>query len=220
MKRLISITIMLWCSLAYGAAISSVGTGDWSAGATWSSGHVPAATDTVTIVAGHTVTMDEDTNDLGGLTIASTAILTADGSNITLTCSGDIVLTGTWNLGTSETPYAGIFIVDFDGTANNIEGGTGGVLNWYCDQPTYKTIKLSAQEAASQTVLSVDTNVTGDIWAAGDTIWICDISGTLPEAEERVIDAGGIAASTITVTAGLTATKETGAYVVLATRNI
>ena len=67
--------------------------------------------------------------------------------------------------------------------------------------------------------MSVDTDVTGDIWAAGDTVRIDDINKA-QETEERVIAAGGIGSGTITITAGLTAAKSTGAYICLITRNI
>jgi hypothetical protein len=65
----------------------------------------------------------------------------------------------------------------------------------------------------------VDTNVTGDIWAAGDTIHIDDIDKT-QDSEERTIAGGGISSTEITVTAGLTNAKLQGAYVHLITRNV
>jgi hypothetical protein len=89
----------------------------------------------------------------------------------------------------------------------------------YAAEPATPTILLSGNEAIGQTEWSVDTNITGDIWADGDTIRISDYTAAL-ESEERVIAAGGRAAGTLTVTAGLTAAKNTSAAIHLMTRNV
>ena len=49
-----------------------------------------------------------------------------------------------------------------------VDGVAGLTMTVYGAEPSIKTIKLSGDEAAGQTELSVDTDVTGDIWAAGD----------------------------------------------------
>ena len=80
--------------------------------------------------------------------------------------------------------------------------------------------KLNTDEAAAQTTLGVDTD-TG--WKSGDLIAIAGTTRTATEAENRVLN-GDAAASTVTVTVGLTnahsGTSPTQAHVILLTRNV
>jgi hypothetical protein len=207
------------------AVITSAGTGAWNTGATWVGGSKPADGDSVVIAAEHTVTFDAnlagDGIDLAGMTITGTLTATTTAGAYNLKCSGDIGGAGTFNIGSSGTPYPSTctFTIDFDGTAKGFVGTNGLVLNFYCTQPTNKYVKLSAPEAIGQTELSVDTNLTADIWKAGDTVYICDVDAGL-DAVSKVIAAGGIAATTLTITVALAAAKVTGAYIVLVTRNV
>jgi hypothetical protein len=206
------------------ATITSVGTGAWSASGTWDSG-VPADGDDVVIAAGHTVTFDVDQSAFStGVKVTITGTLThttATGTYCLFAKTGaSIVGAGTWNIGTSGTPIPFASKHTITGAAGwYVDGVSGLTMTVYGAEPTYTYIKLSGDEAAGQTVLSVDTDVTGDIWAAGDIIRINDINKT-KETEERVIATGGIASGAITITAGLTAEKSTGAYIVLITRNV
>lgn len=79
---------------------------------------------------------------------------------------------------------------------------------------------LNTDEAAAQTVLGVDTD-TG--WLNGDEIAIASTTQTPGQAETRVLN-GNAAASSITVTVGLTnahsGTSPTQAEVILLTRNV
>lgn len=79
---------------------------------------------------------------------------------------------------------------------------------------------LNTDEAAAQTVLGVDTD-TG--WLSGDEIAIASTTQTPGQAETRVL-ASDAAATTVTVTVGLTnahsGTTPTQAEVVLLTRNV
>jgi hypothetical protein len=209
------------------ATRTSVGTGLWSAAGTWDTA-VPEAGDTAVIAAGHTVTYDIESGsevDLAGLTINGILVAEqADANDYVLKCSADIAFgaNGKLNAGTASVPFpvTSTFTIDFDGTASSLECSTNtGNINLYCAQPTNKYILLSGEEAAGQTELSVATDVTGDpLWAAGAIVRIDDIGNQ--DSEERVIAAGGVGASTITVTAGLTNAKVTGAWVVLCRRNI
>ena len=136
-------------------------------------------------------------------------------------CSADIDGVGTLQAGSSGSPLPidVTFTIDFNGAGKSIRLADGLSLLLYCAQPTNKVIKLSGAEASGQTVLSVDTDVTGDIWADGDTIHIDNIDGGR-DSEERIIDVGGIAVGEITVTVALTNAKLEGALVLLMTRNI
>jgi len=206
------------------ATRTSVGTGAWSAAGTWDTG-VPLDGDDAVIASGTTVTFDVDQTAFTtgvGITITGTLThTTTTGTYLLKAKTGaSIVGAGTWNIGTSGTPIPFAAKHTITGAAGwYVDGNAGLTMTVYGAEPTYTYVKLSADEAIGQTELSVDTDVTGDIWAAGDIIRINDINQA-SESEERVIAAGGIAAGTITVTAGLTAAKSTGAYVCLITRNV
>ncbi|MBT3806020.1 MAG: IPTL-CTERM sorting domain-containing protein [Desulfobacula sp.] len=68
-------------------AITSSVSGNWSVGATWAGGVVPGTTavDDVTILAGHNITLDNDTNALNSLTVTGTL---TDNAAKTVTVSG------------------------------------------------------------------------------------------------------------------------------------
>ena len=224
------------------ATITSNGSGggNWSAGATWQGGVAPADGDTVVIAAGDTVTFDADlsawTTGVAGLTITSAAA--APGKLECSTSSGTYVLpikAGTKIQGTNNTVrgrlYAGSFVTPLPNAAKftiKLLGTTSGGaqidrtyldVKLYCTQPTYRWVKLSTDEAAGQTVLSVDTDVTGDIWADGDVLAICNVNKAC-DYQRTTIAAGGIAASTITVAGALDSLNVAGAYLVRVTRNV
>lgn len=213
------------------ATITSNGTGGglWSATATWNGGAVPVDDDTVVIASGDTVTYNVDwssavtyPNGLNGLTITGTLkVSTSTSSYMKMKAATVIVGAGTFNIGEAGAGNNIPFAVKFTltgGAGWYIDGNAGLTMTVYGEEPSIKYIKLSGAEAAGQTELSVDTNVTGDIWAAGDTIRINDVNGY--DSEERVIAAGGIASGAITVTSGLTNAKIVNALVVLVTRNV
>ena len=206
------------------ATRTSVGSGLWSSAGTWDTG-VPVDGDDVVIASGHVIEFDANQSAfVTGVKVTITGTLThttAAGSYcLFLKTGASVVGAGTWNIGTSGAPIPFASKHTVTGAAGwYVDGVSGLTMTVYGAEPTYTSIKLSADEAIGQTELSVDTDVTGDIWAAGDIIRIDDINRGL-ESEERIIATGGIAAGTITVTAGLTAAKSTGAVVSLITRNI
>ncbi len=206
------------------ATRTSVESGLWSSVGTWDTG-IPADNDVVVIASGHTVEFDVDqsgfANGIDGLTITGTLSLTRTTGTyyLKIKAAKTIAGAGTFDCGTSVSPIP--FATKHTVTGGNgwyVNGAGGLTMTVYAAEPTTKIIYLSGVEAIGQTVLSVDTDVTGDIWAAGDTIRINDIQKF--ESEERVIAAGGIAAGEITITAGLTAQKEIGSSVILCTRNV
>lgn len=199
----------------------------WSTAGNWDT--PPVDDDTVVIASGQTCEYDADwssavtyPNGLNGLTITGTLkISTTTSSYMKMKAATYIGGAGTFNIGESGAgaiPFAVKFTLT-GGAGWYITGTSGLTMTVYGAEPSIKTIKLSGAEAIGQTELSVDTNVTGDIWADGDTIRIDDIAQD-NESEERTIAAGGIAVGAITVTAGLTAAKLSGALVHLMTRNI
>lgn len=209
------------------ATRTSVGSGLWSVAGTWDTG-VPADDDVVVIAAGHTVEFDVDTSGfatgIAGITITGTLKFTRTPGTYYLKMKAATYIggAGTFDCGTSALdaiPFTAKHTIT-GGNGWYIKGndGVGLTMTVYAAEPVNKIIYLSGVEAVGQTVLSVDTNVTGDIWAAGDTIRINDKN--VYDSEERKIAVGGIGASEITVTSGLSAQKEEGASVVLCTRNV
>lgn len=206
------------------ATRTSVGTGAWSAAGTWDTG-VPGDGDTVVIASEHVVTFDVDQSAFTtgvDITITGTLnhALTGGPYTLFLKTGASVVGAGIWNVGTSANPIPFAVKHTITGAAGwYVDGNSGLTMTVYGAEPTYTYIKLSGAEAAGQTELSVDTDVTGDIWAVGDIIRIDNINKN-SNSEERVIAAAGIAAGAITVTAGLTGSKITGSIVTLITRNV
>ncbi len=199
------------------------GTSPWNGGGNPAAG-VPASGDSVTIAATHSVTFDVDQTafaaGLAALTITGTLQASTNAGAYVLKMAGNVTGTGTLRAGTVDTPYpAGrTFTILLNGNYKlNLTGAASYQL--YCLEPTNRIVALSGAEAAGQTELSVNTDVTGDIWAAGNIVRVDDIGGDA-DSEERVIAAGGIAADHIDVTVGLTAAKNAGAMVVLISRNV
>ena len=209
------------------ATRTSIGTGLWSAVGTWDTG-VPLDNDVVVIAAGHVVTFDVDqsgfANGIDGITITGTLKLTRTAGTYYLKVKAAKTIggAGTFDCGTLADPIpfaAKHTITGGAGWYIKCDDGVGLTMTVYAAEPVIKTIKLTAQEPNGETVLAVDTDVTGDIWADGDYIRIDNVNKA-SNGELRVIAAGGIAAGTITITAGLTATKVVGSLIHLATRNV
>jgi hypothetical protein len=210
------------------ATIISNGTGGglWNAGATWVGGVAPVDDDTVVIASGDVVEFNDDTsgfaNGINGITITGTLKLTRTAGTyyLKMKAATTIAGAGTFDCGTlaSPIPFAAKHTITGD-TSWSISGSDGLTMSVYAAEPSILYVKLTQDEAIGATVLHVDTDVSSDIWADGDTIHVNDINQA-KESEERIIATGGIAAGTITITVGLTAAKSTGAYIPLMTRNV
>ena len=195
---------------------TSVGSGLWSAAGTWDTG-VPADGDDVVIASGHIVTFNADQSafTIGvKITITGTLNHATSGGPYTmfLKTGASVVGAGTWNIGTSSTPIP--FAVKH--TIKGVAGWyiTVASITIYGAEPTYKYLALTAGEAIGQTELSVDTDVTGDLWKDGDTVFVIEKHSASAEVEKRTIASGGISPATITLTSGLTNSKNSGAWIV------
>ena len=105
---------------AFAVNVNSVGTGNWVAGGTWSTGVFPAATDNITILAGHTVTID------------SNGILSLMGpGSLTIQPGGTLIIGDPNVFGSTELRVSNGLIILNQGTIV-INGGTsiaGGQLS-------------------------------------------------------------------------------------------
>lgn len=201
----------------------------WSNPANWDGGvAVPVNNDSVTIPSGQTCEFDVDqsgfADGIDGLTITGTLSLTRTAGTyyLKIKAAKTINGAGTFDCGTSVSPipFAAKHTIT-GGTGWYIKGndGVGMTMTVYAAEPVIKYVRLTGAESVGATVLEVDTDITGDIWADGDNIRIINIAGG-QDAETRTIAAGGIASGSITITAGITNAKIQGAYIALINRNV
>ncbi len=95
---------------------SQVTTGNWNTAGTWDCGHVPLATESVTIRAGDTITMDINSTALNTLTVNGT--LTTSGTNYSLSAT-------TISIGTAGTLTANASAISLTGTTGTLFTITG-----------------------------------------------------------------------------------------------
>jgi hypothetical protein len=192
----------------------------WSNSANWDTG-VPANTDTAIIPVGQTVEFDVSQSGFAaGITLTLNGVFTASltAGTYYLKLQDNVTGTGTFRAGTEAVPYPTTCLFTIYFAAGKAFTGSL-VMDINCTEPTHRYIKLSQAEIAGATLLHVDDDVVGDLWAVGNVIHIDNINKA-QQSEERTIAAGGITATTITITAGLTAAKLLGAKVILLNRNI
>jgi len=208
-------------------------TGLWSAGGTWVGGVAPVDGDSFVIATGHTVTFDVDqsgfaTGMVAG-TITGTLALTTTAGTYYLKMDGvsghNIGGAGSFLFGSSGSPIANNVKCTVDlGASSSIVGSSGMIADFYGTGPTNHYAKISSTEAAGQTTLSIDRDLTGDIWptsGANARVAIVRIaSGGNFAVDYRTVSAIRTGPNEIDITSGLSAQMETGSYVVLLYRNI
>jgi len=137
LSKIVFLLLVLWAGEAAAAACNSKGTGNWNTAGTWSCGHVPAAGDSVTILNGHTITLNTNSNVLASLTVNAGGTFTTSGtSGSDLYLGGNLVNNGTINMqastGTNTIYLVGANITStFSGTGiwllDNLDlNGAGG----------------------------------------------------------------------------------------------
>lgn len=196
---------------------TSAKSGLWSAADTWDNG-VPVANDTIIIAAGHTVEYDMTfaTGTYAVVTVNGTLKFTRTaGTYRFATAVGDTwVGTGTVDIGTVASPIP-------VGTNHNIYPGkrlaSTLTISVCGTAPTYKFVRLVNTETSGATRLEIDTDLTGDIWANGNSVRICNINNA-SNYEDRVI--ADITSTYIDITVGLSAEKLAGSYIVLISGNV
>lgn len=201
--------------------------GDWNNATTWSGAGTPSVNgDTWVINSGVVVDMNVDlsalTTGLGAGTINGTLRAKRSAGIYYLKQNATITVSTTGTLDASDGSggaylSTATFTILLNG-AFSITVAGNGVVNLICGEPVTKYVKLTQIEAIASTTLHVDTDVSADALWAGALIRIDNINQA-KDSEERTVS-GTPSSTVITITAGLTAAKALGAYVILVTRNV
>lgn len=214
-------------------AYTATQNGDWTNAATWGGAGTPTAdNDTATIPLGIVVDFDANTSalatGLGTITVNGTLrakraagtyyLKLASTAFITLGASS--VLDASDGAGGAYQSNASFTIGINGGSSSLISGTPGFAITMLCAEPTIKFIRLSSAAAALDTVLNVDTDITAEpYWVNGGTVRIDNPETTATNfSEERTI--ASRTATTITLTAGITAAKPAGSYITICDRNV
>jgi hypothetical protein len=128
------------------AAKTSTGSGNWSTAGTWSPSGTPAAGDTVTIAATHTVTVDTNTNAIASLTVNGTLTIGNNNSDRIVTVTGGVTIASTGTI--QPNPQNNNHILNVGGNFTN-NGSFNGVLA--AGQVINTTFNGSANQTVSGT---------------------------------------------------------------------
>jgi len=206
------------------ATKTSVGSGLWSNAAVWDAG-VPVDNDVVVIAAGHVVEFDVDqsgfANGIDGITITGTLSLTRAAGTyyLKINAAKTIAGAGTFDCGTSVSPIP--FATKHTVTGGNgwyVNGAGGLTMTVYAAEPVVKYVSLSANEALGQTVLSIDTDVTGETeyWKAGDIVFISPPGGGIT----RELAIVSVTSTELEVTPSLAGAYSATATIMMTSRNV
>jgi len=81
-------TFQMGYNAALDTPVTSVQSGNWNDTSTWSSNSIPSCTDTVTLLAGHTVTVNT-VSSAAGVNISEGATLVSDAATLTIGCTNN-----------------------------------------------------------------------------------------------------------------------------------
>lgn len=208
-------------------------TGNWTDSATWGGTGKPADNDIFVINSGVTVYYDEDMSNAGvwpngmaGGVINGTLTVRTDVNPASYYLKSKANITMSATLGRLQAGTAlsrldpGIkWTINMQGYYINAgAGNTIPNLALYCDIPNILFVRLTQQETIGTATLHVDTDVSADPdWVNGYEVAVVEYGAREYEYDKTFVSA---TATTITLSAGLTAQKEVGAYIVLLRRNI
>jgi len=169
-----------------------VGALAWSDPATWPSGRVPLAGDSVVIPEGLAVHLDTTPPSLSSLRIVGTLVF--DEKDLSLTV-GWIIVNGQMRIGTEAHPYRHRALItltgspgdgDVDGMGNKVLGVTG-ILDLHGEpRPGWTRLSAPAEQGATQVVLQAATG-----WRAGDRIVLASAGYDQNQTEEAIVASAG-----------------------------
>jgi hypothetical protein len=195
---------------------------NWTTAGNWNLGTLPIDNDSVTIPINETCTFDADMSNAGtwpngiaGITVTGTLNCTNTPGSYYLKIKAATTLAGAGTVNWGSTVFTAKHTLT-GGTAWYVQGSGGLTFSCVGTEPSIKTVRLTGAEIIGATRLEIDTNITGDIWAIGDTIRINNVNKGY-DSESRVIQ--DIQSTYIDISVGLTAAKIIGTTICLMTRN-
>ncbi|WP_284651858.1 Ig-like domain-containing protein [Flavobacterium terrisoli] len=168
--------------------ITSVQSGNWNDAATWSTNSIPACGDTVTILPGHTITVNS-VSSAAGVNIAFGATLVSESSSLTVGCTNNNAAfsnRGTYTINGGSLIVNGN-VLHADGSTFNqiggdiiVDGNHNGDAATSTDQTLFKIGESSLNLTAGKITI-VDPAVTSTTPATAHTItsieacigWFC-----------------------------------------------
>ena len=143
--------------------VTSVGSGNWEAGATWDSGSRAGNADDVIIASGHNVTVVQG-EQANSLTVASGGTLTVTGSR-------------TITIDSENDPSVGAYAVNLDGAIAHTDGSSN--------------ISLTITTPATTNVDIFPTLIEGSMAFAGKSSWVYICNNSEDETEYAIITISG-----------------------------
>ncbi|MFN7013992.1 MAG: hypothetical protein ACK4ON_06960, partial [Bacteroidia bacterium] len=160
-------TFQVGYNAALDTPITSVQTGNWNEATTWSSNSVPTCGNTVTLLSGHTITVNTPSS-VGGINILAGATLISDSATLTVGCTNNKAAFyngGTYSINSGTLTVNGsIYHANgstFNQTGGNIivDGNNNGAAATSTDQTLFK-IGNSTLNLTGGSITLVDPAVT------------------------------------------------------------
>lgn len=169
--------------------VTSVQSGNWNSSATWSNNSVPSCTDTVTLLSGHTVTVDSAGSAAGINISAGATLISGNASNLTVGCTNNNAAfsnKGTYTINGGTLTVNGNILHGFGSTFNQtggniiVDGNHNGDAATSIDQTLFK-IETSSLNLTGGKITIVDPAVTVTSLATTHSItsivpctgWLC-----------------------------------------------
>lgn len=210
-------TFQVGYNAAIDTPITSVQSGNWNDSATWSSNTIPTCSDIVTILAGHTITLNSPST-VGGVNILADATLISDSSSLTVGCTNNKATffnRGTYTINSGTLTVNGNVFHATGSTFNQtggdiiVDGNHNGASATSIDQTLFKigdaTLNLTAGKITivdppvANTSLATTHSATAIVPCVG---WFCwfPTSVTLDSTDDvavgQIVVGNGIPAGT------------------------
>lgn len=159
-------TFQVGFNAALDSPVTSVQTGNWNDAATWSTNAIPSCADTVTILSGHTITVNTD-GSVAGVNISAGASLLHTSSTLTVGCTNNNATfsnKGTYTISAGTLAVNGNVVHSAESTFNQtggdiiVDGNNNGNAATSIDQTHFK-ISTSSLNLTGGKITIVDPGV-------------------------------------------------------------